>query len=58
VNLEQAIEIFDARNTAGKVLNRKTGENSTISKGQRAAILCSVKNALRRAGVNEFELYH
>lgn len=57
MNLEQAVAIFDEKNTAGEILNRKTGEKTTITKGQRAAILSSVKNGLRRAGVRESDLY-
>lgn len=57
MNLTQAVAIFDKKNAAGEILNRKTGEKTTITKGQRAAILSSVKNALRRAGVKDTELY-
>lgn len=56
MKLSEAIAKFDARNAAGKIVNRKTGQRTQISAAHRAAILSSVRAGLRRGtGLRDVE---
>lgn len=49
MTIDEAIQILDERNRAGRILNRRTGEHGSISAGARAGLISSMRVALRAA---------